>query len=91
MSRAGTRTKAGKVIKLMKEKEAVKVVKAVKTAKRVKVEKDEIKVAEFRVWCEQCCIRIAPHEERIALSGKSYHPRCHSRLSQSTIVQEIHI
>ena len=52
MSRAGTRTKAGKVIKLMKEKEAVKVmkaVKAVKTAKRAKVEKDEIKVAEFRV------------------------------------------
>jgi len=70
------------VIKLMKEEEAVKVakaVKAVRTAKRVKV---EIKVAEFKVWCEQCCIRIAPHEERIALSGKSYHPRCHSRLSQ---------
>ena len=82
------------MIKLMKEEEAVKVVKAVKavrTAKRVKVEKVEIKVAEFKVWCEQCCIRIAPHEERIALSGKSYHPRCHSRLSKSTIVQEIHI
>jgi Zn finger protein HypA/HybF involved in hydrogenase expression len=86
------RTKAGgKVIKLMKEEEPVKVMKAVKTAKRVKVEKVEIKVAEFRVWCEQCCIRIAPHEERIALSGKSYHPRCHSRLSQLTIVQEIHL
>jgi len=79
------------VIKLMKEEEAVKVakaVKAVRTAKRVKV---EIKVAEFKVWCEQCCIRIAPHEERIALSGKSYHPRCHSRLSQRTIAQEMHL
>jgi len=63
----------------MKEEEAVK---AVKTVKRVKVEKVDIKVAEFRVWCDQCCIRIAPHEERIALGGKSYHPRCHSRLSQ---------
>jgi hypothetical protein len=82
------------VIKLLKEEEAekvLKVVKAVRTAKRVKVEKVEIKVAEFRVWCEQCCIRIAPHEERIALSGKSYHPRCLSRLSQRTIVQELHL
>ena len=76
------------MIKLIKEEEAgkvvkaVKAVKAVKTAKRVKVEKVEIKIAEFRVWCEQCCIRIAPHEEQIALSGKSYHPRCHERLSQ---------
>jgi len=76
------------VIKLMKEEEAgkvVKAVKAVKTAKRVKVEKVEkveIKVADFRVWCEKCCIRIAPHEAQIALSGKSYHPRCHSGLSQ---------
>ena len=72
-------------MKLMEEEEAgkvVKAVKAVKTAKRVKVEKVEIKVADFRVWCEKCRIRIAPHEAQIALSGKSYHPRCHSELSQ---------
>ena len=31
---------------------------------------------DLKVWCEGCCIRIAPNEERIESSGRSYHPRC---------------
>jgi len=32
--------------------------------------------AEYRIWCEQCCIRIAPNEEKALRGGKNYHPRC---------------
>jgi hypothetical protein len=39
-----------------------------------------VPIVEFRVWCEQCCIRIAPHEERTVAGEKSYHPRCYSKL-----------
>ena len=46
----------------------------------MRVKKTEVPIAEFRVWCEDCCIRIAPHEERTIVSGKSYHPRCYSKL-----------
>ena len=56
----------------------MKVVKVVCKAK-VRV-KSETREKEFRVWCEHCCIRIAPHEERIAARGNSYHPRCHLKL-----------
>lgn len=35
---------------------------------------------EYRIWCEQCCIRIAPNEEMTAHEGKNYHPRCFSKL-----------
>jgi len=37
--------------------------------------------AEFRVWCESCCIRVAPNEERTVVRGKTYHPNCYSKLS----------
>jgi hypothetical protein len=47
------------------------------TAKPSKVEKSE---AEFRVWCESCCIRVAPNEEKAVVEGKSYHPGCYSKL-----------
>jgi hypothetical protein len=46
----------------------------------MKTEKAGIKSLDLRVWCEHCCIRIAPHEERTAIDGKTYHPRCHSKL-----------
>ena len=46
----------------------------------MKAKKIEGPTAEFRVWCEGCCIRIAPHEERTTTGSKSYHPRCYSRL-----------
>lgn len=46
-----------------------------------KVVKTETATPEFRVWCEHCCIRIAPHEERTAVRGKTYHPRCYSKVS----------
>ncbi len=32
------------------------------------------------MWCEACCIRIAPNEERTAIHGKTYHPRCYAKL-----------
>jgi len=34
---------------------------------------------DFRVWCAGCCVRIAPHEEQIAVDGQTYHPRCYSK------------
>jgi hypothetical protein len=46
----------------------------VKTAKIVNT------VDEFRVWCESCCIRVAPNEERAVVHGKTYHPNCYSKL-----------
>jgi len=47
---------------------------------KVKKQETPVTVTEFRVWCEHCCIRIAPHEERTIASDKSYHPRCYSKL-----------
>jgi len=46
----------------------------------MKVEKAEIVNQDFRVWCEHCCIRIAPYEERTAVHDKIYHLRCYSKL-----------
>jgi hypothetical protein len=45
----------------------------------MKREKSDVKAGEFRVWCDCCSIRIAPNEEQIALDGKTYHQRCHSK------------
>ena len=45
----------------------------------MKVRKSEVSTAEFRIWCEACCIRIAPNEERTIAAGKIYHPRCSSK------------
>ncbi len=46
----------------------------------MKAARPEIKVVDFRVWCEHCRIRVAPHEERAEAGGKTYHPRCYSQL-----------
>jgi hypothetical protein len=46
--------------------------------KRVKV---EISKPEFKLWCEACCLRIAPLEERTMVRDKPYHPRCYAKLS----------
>ena len=48
----------------------------------------ESETKDFRVWCEFCCIRIAPHEERITASDKSYHTRCHSKHLAGTAAQK---
>ena len=48
-----------------------------------KVEKVPIKVAEFKVWCQQCSIRIAPNEEQKVVGDKTYHVRCYSKLPAS--------
>ena len=37
-------------------------------------------VQDFRIWCQHCFIRIAPHEEKILVKGQAYHQRCHSKL-----------
>lgn len=47
----------------------------------MKVAKVESANVEFRVWCESCCIRVAPTEERTVVRGKIYHPQCYSKLS----------
>ena len=38
------------------------------------------KEPEFKIWCEECCIRIAPNEERVVNSGKMFHAQCYSKL-----------
>ena len=45
------------------------------------VEEARIPITDFiKVWCEHCCIRIDPNEERIGVGGKTYHPHCYSKL-----------
>jgi len=39
-----------------------------------------IENAEVKVWCESCCIRVAPNEERTVVRGKTYHVRCYAKL-----------
>jgi hypothetical protein len=36
---------------------------------------------DLKVWCESCCLRVAPNEERTVAGGKTYHSRCYSKLS----------
>ena len=45
----------------------------------MKIDKAEEQARDFRVWCEHCSIRIAPHEDQIAVDGKTYHQRCYSK------------
>ncbi len=47
----------------------------------MKVAKVENSSAELKVWCESCCIRVAPNEERTVVRGKTYHSRCYSKLN----------
>jgi hypothetical protein len=37
---------------------------------------------DFRVWCERCCVRVAPSEEQTVVHGKTYHPRCYLKLAE---------
>ena len=46
--------------------------------------KTETTTAEFRIWCEHCCIRIAPQSERTLVQGKAYHPQCYSKATVAT-------
>jgi len=48
-----------------------------------KVNKANVKIEEFRVWCNTCSIRIAPNEEQIAVEGKAYHERCYGKTKPS--------
>ena len=45
----------------------------------MKMVKGAIKADDFRVWCAQCSIRIAPHEEQIGVEGRRYHVLCYSK------------
>jgi len=45
----------------------------------MKTGKADVKVAEFRVWCDCCSVRIAPNEEQTTVAGKTYHQRCYSK------------
>ena len=46
----------------------------------MKAVKLETPVADFKLWCERCCIRIAPQEERTVLNGKTYHLQCYDKV-----------
>lgn len=46
----------------------------------MKKAKTEVTKPDHRVWCESCCLRIAPLEERTVALKKTYHPRCYSKL-----------
>jgi hypothetical protein len=50
----------------------------------MKVSKGAIKPDDLRVWCAGCSIRIAPHEEQIAVGGQKYHPHCYSHFCEAT-------
>jgi hypothetical protein len=50
-----------------------------KREQSVKNESAAIMARSFGVWCEHCCIRIAPNEERVALESKTYHQRCYAK------------
>jgi len=52
-----------------------------KLARQMKVAKAANTTADLKVWCESCCIRVAPNEERIVVRGKTYHSHCHSKLN----------
>src|SRR5262249_52829168 len=47
-----------------------------KPGRTMKVPKAENTTAELKVWCESCCLRVAPNEERTVVRGKTYHSRC---------------
>lgn len=53
----------------------------------MKVDKINVKVEEFRVWCDSCSIRIAPNEQRVSVKNKTYHQRCYAKRNGS---QEAH-
>jgi hypothetical protein len=52
-----------------------------KPAKTKKIAKAENTTAEVKVWCESCCLRVAPNEERTVVHGKTYHSHCYAKLS----------
>jgi len=37
------------------------------------------------VWCDRCCIRIAPNEIRTIAAGKAYHNSCYSKVRTATV------
>jgi hypothetical protein len=45
----------------------------------MKTAKVESTVTDLKVWCEVCCIRIAPSEERTVIKGKIYHSNCYTK------------
>jgi hypothetical protein len=47
----------------------------------MKAAKVENPKPDLKVWCESCCLRIAPLEDRTVVMDKVYHPRCYSKLS----------
>ena len=62
--------------------------KALKAA-ALKAAQDSVPVvAEFRVWCERCSIRIAPNEERMVVRKKAYHANCYSKVFVTSKLKE---
>jgi hypothetical protein len=66
---------------------AVKKAVAVKKAEVAK--KADSPNSDLKLWCERCCIRIAPNEERTVSRGKTYHLQCYSKAFPSRPQTEI--
>jgi hypothetical protein len=47
----------------------------------MKTVKVDNKSAKLKVWCEACCIRIAPNQDRKIVQGKTYHSTCYQKLT----------
>src|SRR3989344_128500 len=47
-------------------------------------------VSEKPVWCEKCCLRIAPYDLRTVSHGKDYHRDCYARMTRSEEPDERH-
>jgi len=41
--------------------------------------------ADIKVWCESCCVRVAPNEERTVVRGKTYHVHCYAKITKPKI------
>ena len=54
----------------------------------MKAPKPENTSAEVKVWCESCCVRVAPNEGRTVVQGKTYHLRCYSKLAAKTKIAD---
>ena len=44
------------------------------------MERVESTKPDFKIWCEHCCIRVAPNEEQTVVAGKTYHSQCYPKV-----------
>jgi len=47
----------------------------------MKMTKVQTQQASLKTWCPHCSIRVAPSEEKITVSDKTFHTRCYLKLN----------